>query len=99
MILGGDTIIEQDSIVPDKSESARKKLVRLRVEADLTTYSDSFSRSSCSFLSQGASSSPSSPEYISSSRAMAESSLFFTSGDFCSSINEHRDGSVDYITS
>ena len=55
----------------------------------------SFARRSCSLSSQSASSS-SSCEQSRSSRAITESSLSFTTGDFCSSVSEQRNKPAEH---
>ena len=59
-----------------------------------STHSNSFARHSCSSSSQGAS--PSSSEHSRFNRAITESSLFFTPGDFCSSVSECRCELVEF---
>src|SRR6266478_6290106 len=59
------------------------------LESIPTTYSNSFAHCACSLSSQSAS--PlSSSEHSPSSRAMMESSLFFTDGEFCPSVSQYR---------
>src|SRR6266478_8268735 len=59
------------------------------LESIPTTYSNSFAHRVCSLSSQSAS--PlSSSEHSPSSRAMMESSLFFTDGDFYSSVSQYH---------
>ena len=64
------------------------------LESVLTTYSNNFPHRECSFSSHGLSSSSSS-EHNRSNRAITESSLSFTTGDFCSSVSEHRNEIIE----